>query len=69
MSKMLPSISVIGIGGGGINAVNHMIDCGMQGVKFIAVSSYSHILRFAKAQNRVDIGATLPKGLGMLNYS
>lgn len=65
-SPMLPNIKVIGIGGGGINAVNHMIDCGMQGVEFIAVSGDSCTLGLSKAQKRIDIRENRPQGLGML---
>ncbi len=65
-SQMLPNIKVIGIGGGGINAVNHMIDCGMQGVEFIAVSGDSCTLGLSKAQKRLNVRENRPAGLGML---
>lgn len=64
-SPMLPNIKVIGIGGGGINAVNHMID-GMRGVEFIAVSGDSCTLGLSKAHKRIDIRENRPAGLGML---
>ncbi len=65
-SPMLPNIKVIGIGGGGINAVNHMMDCGMQGVDFIAVSGDTCTLGLSKAHKRIDIRENRPAGLGML---
>ena len=65
-SPMLPNIKVIGIGGGGINAVNHLIDCGMRGVEFIAVSGDSCTLGLSKAHKRIDIRENRPAGLGML---
>ncbi len=65
-SPMLPNIQVIGIGGGGINAVNHMIDFGMRGVEYIAVSGDSCTLGLSKAHKRIDIRENRPAGLGML---
>lgn len=65
-SPMLPNIKVIGIGGGGINAVNHMMDCGMQGVEYIAVSGDSCTLGLSKAHKRINIRENRPQGLGML---
>ncbi len=65
-SPMLPNIKVIGIGGGGINAVNHMIDFGMRGVEFIAVSGDSCTLGLSKAHKRIDIRENRPAGLGIL---
>ncbi len=57
-------IKVLGIGGGGSNAVNRMIDEGLQGVEFIAVNTDSQALMLSKAPSRVQIGAKLTKGLG-----
>ena len=62
-SNKLPKIKVIGIGGGGINAVNHMVACGMQGVDFLAIDTDEQALLLSKAQNRIQIGEKTPKGL------
>lgn len=57
-------IKVIGIGGGGCNAVDRMIDEGMQGVEFVAVNTDAQALLLSKAQIRVRIGSKLTRGLG-----
>ncbi len=67
--KTLPNIKVVAIGGGGINAVNHLIDCGMQDVEFISVSSHSLDLKLSKAQTQILMGENRPIGLGMLPVS
>lgn len=64
--KITPKIKVICIGNGGINAVNHMIDCGMRDIEFIAVSSHSLGLEFSKANTQILMGENQPRGLGML---
>ena len=58
------SIKVVGCGGGGGNALNRMIDCGVSGVDFIAVNTDVQALRTSKAQNMIQIGEKLTKGLG-----
>ncbi|MEZ4859761.1 MAG: cell division protein FtsZ [Caldilineaceae bacterium] len=58
------SIKVIGVGGGGQNAVNRMIDEGIQGVEFIAVNTDSQALMLSGAPIRLRIGDKLTKGLG-----
>jgi cell division protein FtsZ len=58
------NIKVIGVGGGGGNAVNRMIDEGMGGVDFIAVNTDSQALLLSKAKTRVRIGDKLTRGLG-----
>ena len=63
VSNKLPKIKVVGIGGGGINAVNHMITCGMQGVDFLTVDTDKQALLLSKAQNRIQIGEKSPRGL------
>ncbi len=60
----LASIKVIGVGGGGNNAVNRMIDAEVQGVEFIAVNTEAQILDKAAAENKIQIGEKLTKGLG-----
>ncbi|MEH7303391.1 MULTISPECIES: cell division protein FtsZ [Neobacillus] len=57
-------IKVIGVGGGGNNAVNRMIEAGIQGVEFIAVNTDAQALNLSKAEIRMQIGATLTRGLG-----
>ena len=58
------SIKVIGCGGGGGNALNRMIEYGVSGVDFIAVNTDVQALRTSKAQNMIQIGEKLTKGLG-----
>jgi len=57
-------IKVIGVGGGGNNAVNRMIDDGVQGVEFIAVNTDAQALNLSKADVTMQIGETLTRGLG-----
>ncbi|ULT54737.1 cell division protein FtsZ [Neobacillus drentensis] len=57
-------IKVIGVGGGGNNAVNRMIEDGIQGVEFIAVNTDAQALNLSKAEIKMQIGATLTRGLG-----
>ncbi len=58
------SIKVVGCGGGGTNAVNRMVDAGLRGVEFIAVNTDRQALTLAKADNKIQIGEKLTKGLG-----
>ena len=58
------SIKVIGVGGGGCNAVNRMIDHGIRGVKFIAVNTDIQALRNNKADIKLQIGMQITKGMG-----
>ncbi|MDN3016353.1 cell division protein FtsZ [Paenibacillus sp. BSR1-1] len=57
-------IKVIGVGGGGNNAVNRMIEAGVQGVEFIAVNTDAQALNLSKAEIKMQIGAQLTRGLG-----
>ena len=57
-------IKVIGVGGGGSNAVNRMIELGLQGVEFIAVNTDAQALLHASAPKRMQIGEKLTRGLG-----
>ncbi len=57
-------IKVVGVGGGGCNAVDRMIEEGMQGVEFIAVNTDAQALALSKASTRVRIGDELTRGLG-----
>lgn len=60
----LATIKVIGVGGGGNNAVNRMIEHGVQGVEFIAVNTDAQALNLSKAPVKLQIGAKLTRGLG-----
>ena len=57
-------IKVIGVGGCGGNAVDHMIEQGVQGVEFIAINTDAQALKRNKARTQLQIGATITKGLG-----
>ena len=60
----LAVIKVVGIGGGGVNAVNRMIDAGLRGVEFIAVNTDAQALLMSDADVKLDIGRELTRGLG-----
>ncbi|WP_100011042.1 cell division protein FtsZ [Lentibacillus sediminis] len=60
----LATIKVIGVGGGGNNAVNRMIEHGVEGVEFIAVNTDSQALNLSKAEVKIQIGDKLTRGLG-----
>lgn len=63
-SESLATIKVIGVGGGGNNAVNRMIEHGVQGVEFISVNTDAQTLNLAKAETKLQIGTKLTRGLG-----
>ncbi|EQB1449457.1 cell division protein FtsZ [Listeria monocytogenes] len=63
-SESLATIKVIGVGGGGNNAVNRMIEHGVQGVEFISVNTDAQALNLAKAETKLQIGTKLTRGLG-----
>ena len=58
----LAVIKVIGVGGGGVNAVNRMIDAGLKGVEFIAVNTDAQALLMSDADLKLDIGRDSPAG-------
>ena len=60
----LAVIKVIGVGGGGVNAVNRMIDAGLKGVEFIAVNTDAQALLMSDADVKLDIGRDITRGLG-----
>src|SRR5437763_2490027 len=60
----LAVIKVVGVGGGGTNAVNRMVDAGVSGVDFIAVNTDSQALLMADADAKIQIGADVTRGLG-----
>ena len=57
-------IKVVGIGGGGVNAINRMIDVGLKGVEFIAINTDAQALLMSDADVKLDIGRDITKGLG-----
>src|SRR5450830_780999 len=63
-ANYLAVIKVIGIGGGGSNAVNRMVEAGVKGVEFIAVNTDAQALLMSDADYKVHIGVQLTKGLG-----
>ena len=60
----LAVIKVVGVGGGGVNAVNRMIEAGLRGVEFIAVNTDAQALLMSDADVKLDIGRDLTRGLG-----
>src|SRR5947199_9222428 len=60
----LAVIKVIGIGGGGVNAVNGIIETGLRGVEFIAVNTDAQTLLMSDAEVKLDIGRETTRGLG-----
>src|SRR6266853_4756136 len=58
------NIKVIGVGGGGGNAVNRMIEAGLGGIEFICMNTDSQVLELSIAPERLQIGDALTKGLG-----
>ena len=64
LKELKPRILVLGVGGAGGNALNGMIDAGMQGVEFVAVNTDAQDLINNKATGKIQLGANLTKGLG-----
>jgi cell division protein FtsZ len=64
LRELKPRILVLGVGGAGGNAINAMIEGGMQGVEFVAVNTDAQDLKMSKADARIQIGISLTKGLG-----
>jgi cell division protein FtsZ len=64
LKELKPRILVLGVGGAGGNAINAMIDAGMQGVEFVAVNTDAQDLKMSKADAKIQIGMNLTKGLG-----
>src|SRR2546425_12323483 len=63
-ANYLAVIKVVGIGGGGVNAVNRMIEAGLKGVEFIAVNTDAQALLASDADVKLDVGRELTRGLG-----
>ena len=64
IKELQPRLLVMGVGGAGGNAINEMIENGMQGVEFIAVNTDAQDLKHSKAKSKIQIGINLTKGLG-----
>ncbi|NDC91578.1 MAG: cell division protein FtsZ, partial [Acidimicrobiia bacterium] len=60
----LAVIKVIGVGGGGVNAINRMMESGMRGVEFVAINTDAQALLLSDASVKIDIGRELTRGLG-----
>ena len=64
LKELKPRILVLGVGGAGGNAINAMIEAGMEGVEFVAVNTDAQDLKMSKAHAKIQIGMSLTKGLG-----
>ena len=64
LKELKPRILVLGVGGAGGNALNGMIDAGMEGVEFVAVNTDAQDLKNNKAHTKIQLGTNLTKGLG-----
>jgi len=64
LRELKPRILVLGVGGAGGNALNGMIEAGMQGVEFVAINTDAQDLKNNKAQAKIQLGTNLTKGLG-----
>ena len=64
LKELKPRILVLGVGGAGGNAINAMINSGMEGVEFVAVNTDAQDLKMSKAHAKIQIGMNLTKGLG-----
>ena len=64
IKELQPRLLVLGVGGAGGNAINEMIDNGLQGVEFVAVNTDAQDLKHSKAKAKIQIGINLTKGLG-----
>lgn len=64
MQAYLAVIKVVGVGGGGVNAINRMIEAGLRGVEFVAINTDAQALLMSDADIKIDIGRNLTRGLG-----
>ena len=64
LRELKPRIVVLGVGGAGGNAINNMIDCGVQGVEFVAANTDAQALKHNKAPCKMQLGTNLTRGLG-----
>ena len=58
------TIKVVGVGGGGGNVINRMIEAGLRGVEFVTVNTDKQALELSKANKKIQIGEKLTRGLG-----
>ena len=63
----LPVIKVIGVGGGGGNAVNRMIKMDVKNVEFISINTDEHVLRFSQANQKIQIGEKATRGKALFS--
>ena len=66
--NLKPTITVIGVGGAGGNAVNNMIDSGVEGVKFVVANTDAQALENASCENKIQLGTNVTQGLGAGSY-
>ncbi len=64
LTELKPQITVIGVGGGGGNAINNMIEEELRGVEFVAANTDAQVLATSKATRRIQLGAQITEGLG-----
>lgn len=64
LTELTPKITVFGIGGAGGNAVNNMINMGLEGVDFVVANTDAQALAYSKAEQKIQLGAKLTQGLG-----
>ncbi len=64
LTELTPKITVFGVGGAGGNAVNNMIDTGLEGVDFVVANTDAQALAYSRAEQKVQLGAQLTQGLG-----
>lgn len=64
ISARMPVLKVVGIGGGGTNAINRMIELGLNGVEYIAANTDSQALQNCQAEEKIQLGPRLTRGLG-----
>lgn len=64
LQAYLAVIKVVGVGGGGVNAINRMIESGLRGVEFVAINTDAQALLMSDADIKIDIGRNLTRGLG-----
>ena len=64
IKELKPRILVLGVGGAGGNAINKMVESGLQGVEFLSINTDAQDLKLSKANTKIQIGLNLTKGLG-----
>lgn len=64
LTELTPKITVFGVGGAGGNAVNNMIETGLEGVDFVVANTDAQALAYSKAEQKIQLGALLTQGLG-----